>query len=132
MGLDDTEVDAWVEEEVEEAGRLPELGRLRGAGPRPGQVVLVVQLLVELVLLLEFDDVGMTYEGALSSYSPAPFDVHIQGTSSAEVAAGEIRLDGNTFGSGASGDRASGGGSRWRSSATRRTSSWTSSRWAAA
>ncbi len=48
---------------------------------------------------LAFDDSAMTYEGASSSYSPAPFGAHIQAIASAEVAAGELRLDGNTFGS---------------------------------
>jgi len=46
---------------------------------------------------LEFDDGAMTYEGSASSYTAAPFDIHIQGIATAEVAAGELRLDGNTF-----------------------------------
>jgi hypothetical protein len=44
---------------------------------------------------LAFDDSTLTYEGTLSSYSSAPFGTHIQGISTAEVSAGELRLDGN-------------------------------------
>ena len=46
---------------------------------------------------LSFDPLAMTYEGALSSYSVTPFAYHIQGLATAEVAPGELRLDGNTF-----------------------------------
>ena len=46
---------------------------------------------------LEFDDSSMTYEGALSSYANDVFNTHIQPIATAEVAAGELRLDGNTF-----------------------------------
>jgi hypothetical protein len=53
---------------------------------------------------LAFDDSAMTYVGAASSYSPAPFNAHIQSIGTASVAPGELRLDGNTFGVGATGD----------------------------
>jgi hypothetical protein len=46
---------------------------------------------------LEFDDALMIYEGGLSSYTAAPFETHIQALATAEVAAGELRLDGSTF-----------------------------------
>ncbi|QDU69370.1 HYR domain-containing protein [Engelhardtia mirabilis] len=46
---------------------------------------------------LAFDDMAMTYEGALSSYTSAPFDTNIQPIATAEVAPGELRLDGNAF-----------------------------------
>jgi len=44
---------------------------------------------------LDFDDLAMTYEGALSSYTGSPFPLHIQSAAGAEVAAGELRLDGS-------------------------------------
>ena len=44
---------------------------------------------------LAFDDSALTFEGAASSYSSAPYGTHIQGISTAEVAPGELRLDGN-------------------------------------
>ena len=44
---------------------------------------------------LAFDASQLTYEGGASSYSSAPFPSHIQGVSTAEVAAGELRLDGS-------------------------------------
>ena len=53
---------------------------------------------------LDFHEVAMTYEPTLSSYSATPFEVHIQDILTAEVVAGKLRLDGNTFGSGALGD----------------------------
>lgn len=46
---------------------------------------------------LAFDDVAMTYEGLLSSYPAAPYETHIQPIATAEVAPGELRLDGLTF-----------------------------------
>ena len=46
---------------------------------------------------LAFDDSEMTYVGASSSYADGPFTAHIQDIATAEVAAGELRLDGNTF-----------------------------------
>ena len=46
---------------------------------------------------LSFDETMMTYEGAASSYSPAPFEAHIQPIATANVATDELRLDGNTM-----------------------------------
>ncbi|MFT4541792.1 MAG: hypothetical protein ACI841_002368 [Planctomycetota bacterium] len=43
---------------------------------------------------LSFDDSAMTFEAAASSYSSSPFGIHIQGMGAAEVASGELRLDG--------------------------------------
>ncbi len=55
---------------------------------------------------LAFDDSELTYEGSLSSYSVAPFSLHFQPIATADVAAGELRLDGSvSFGdSGTSAD----------------------------
>ena len=44
---------------------------------------------------LSFDDSLLTYEGSLSSYTMSPFGTNIQSISTAEVSAGELRLDGN-------------------------------------
>lgn len=54
---------------------------------------------------LEFDDVALTYVGAQSSYAAGIFGTHIQGVSTAEVAPGELQLDGNAlFSTGTDGD----------------------------
>lgn len=55
---------------------------------------------------LSFDDSLLTYEGAASSYSAAPYGSHIQPIGTAEVAPGELRLDGNSgfFGPGSDAD----------------------------
>ena len=52
---------------------------------------------------LSFDDSQLTYEGTASSYSAAPYGTHIQAIAGAEVAPGELRLDGNA-GFGGAGD----------------------------
>ncbi len=53
---------------------------------------------------LAFDSAALTYEGALSSYSAAPYGTHIQSIATAEVAPGELRLDGSVgFGGAGSG-----------------------------
>ncbi|RKZ11539.1 hypothetical protein DRQ53_15895, partial [bacterium] len=52
-----------------------------------------------------FDDSVLTYEGLASSYSASPYSVHIQNIATAEVAAGELRLDGSAS-FGGSGDDA--------------------------
>ncbi len=44
---------------------------------------------------LEYDDATMSYDGSLSSYTPVPFTLHVQPIATAEVAPGEIRLDGS-------------------------------------
>ncbi|RKY18296.1 MAG: hypothetical protein DRQ55_13780 [Planctomycetota bacterium] len=44
---------------------------------------------------LAFDEWKLTFEGASSSFSALPFPVHIQGMATANVAPGELRLDGN-------------------------------------
>lgn len=46
---------------------------------------------------LEFNGGTMVYEGGLSSYSAGPFGSHIQPITSAQVASGKLRLDGNSF-----------------------------------
>ncbi|GJM23165.1 MAG: hypothetical protein DHS20C15_30800 [Planctomycetota bacterium] len=46
---------------------------------------------------LSFPSGMMTYESALSSYTAAPFGAHLTSTALANVAAGELRLDGNTL-----------------------------------
>jgi hypothetical protein len=46
---------------------------------------------------LAFDAATMTYEPALSSYDDAIFDTHIQAIATAQVAPGQLRLDGNTL-----------------------------------
>jgi hypothetical protein len=54
---------------------------------------------------LQFNNGAMTYEGALSSYPATPFNSHIQSLATAQVAPGQLRLDGNSFfGVGTSGD----------------------------
>jgi hypothetical protein len=45
---------------------------------------------------LEYDETAMTYVGATSTYTAMPFTLHLQPTSSAEVAPGKLRLDGAT------------------------------------
>jgi len=54
---------------------------------------------------LAFDDSLLTYEAASSSYSAGPYGTHIQAIGGAEVAPGELRLDGNS-GFGGPGDDA--------------------------
>jgi len=44
---------------------------------------------------ITYDTVDLSYRGDLSSYTSDPFPLHIQGISGAEVAAGEIRIDGS-------------------------------------
>jgi len=44
---------------------------------------------------LAFDDSKLTYEGACSDYTATPFALHIQGLATAEVAPGELRVDGS-------------------------------------
>ncbi len=55
---------------------------------------------------IEYDITKLTYRGDLSSYTGSPFSLHIQNILTAEVAAGEIRLDGSVgfFDSGTSTD----------------------------
>lgn len=44
---------------------------------------------------LQFDPAIMMYEGAASAYEPGPFGLNIQAIATAEVAPGELRLDGS-------------------------------------
>lgn len=44
---------------------------------------------------LAYDDSSLSYRGDLSSYTPAPFPLHIRPTAAAEVSAGRLRLDGS-------------------------------------
>ena len=44
---------------------------------------------------LGFDNSQLTYEGACSSYSSSPFSLHVQPIATADVTAGELRLDGS-------------------------------------
>jgi hypothetical protein len=55
---------------------------------------------------LAFDESLMTFEPSLSSYSAGPYSTHIQAMSGAEVAPGELRLDGSVAfgGAGSSAD----------------------------
>ncbi|MCB9899383.1 MAG: HYR domain-containing protein [Planctomycetes bacterium] len=48
---------------------------------------------------LAYDDMAMTYEGTASSYHAGSFEAHVVPAALAEVAAGELRFDGNTFSS---------------------------------
>jgi hypothetical protein len=52
---------------------------------------------------LSFDDTALTFEGTLSSYSAAPYGTHIQPIATAEVAPGQLRLDGSVGFGGAGG-----------------------------
>ncbi len=53
---------------------------------------------------LAFDETLMTFEPTLSSYSAGPYSTHIQAMSGAEVAPGELRLDGSVAFGGAGAD----------------------------
>ncbi|MFT7484190.1 MAG: hypothetical protein ACI9F9_000030 [Candidatus Paceibacteria bacterium] len=54
---------------------------------------------------LNFDSTKLTFEGASSSYTGAPYSTHIQAIATAEVAPGQLRLDGNVgFGGGTGSD----------------------------
>jgi hypothetical protein len=44
---------------------------------------------------LTFNEAVLTYEGGMSSYTVAPFPLHVQGIAGANVAPGEIRVDGS-------------------------------------
>ncbi len=46
---------------------------------------------------LAFDPTRLTYEGSASGYSAAPFPLHIQSVSGAEVAPGQLRVDGSVM-----------------------------------
>jgi hypothetical protein len=50
---------------------------------------------------LTYDDALMSFRGDLSSYAATPFPLHIQGLLTAEVAPGEIRVDGSDLLTGA-------------------------------
>ena len=46
---------------------------------------------------LAFNDAAVDYVGATSSYTATPFPLHLQPIATANVATGQIRLDGNAF-----------------------------------
>ncbi|MDX2199389.1 MAG: HYR domain-containing protein [Phycisphaerae bacterium] len=44
---------------------------------------------------LQYDPTQLTYQGALSSYTSSPFGLHVQGITTAEIAPGQLNLDGS-------------------------------------
>ncbi|MHC5114410.1 MAG: HYR domain-containing protein [Planctomycetota bacterium] len=72
------------------------------ADPAPGHQVAIELWMRDLDSLatgfqafLEYDTTNLAYRGDLSSYTVLPFPMHVQDLLTAEVATGEIRVDGS-------------------------------------